>query len=63
MMPSKCKSKSLLKLVPFTLKLNEFQSLWKDKALIAGVFQTMRPFDPFPNMQKILKFSPVFHYT
>lgn len=50
-MPSKCKSNSLLKLVGFTLNLNELQSLWKDKALSAGVFQTMHLFDPFPNMQ------------
>lgn len=57
MKPSKCKFKSLIKLIPFTLKLSELQSLRKDKET-DGVFQTMHPFDPFSSMKKkYLKFS------
>jgi len=49
--------KYLVKLILFTLKLSELQSLWKDKALIDGGFQTTHHFDSFPNMQNSLKFS------
>lgn len=56
-MPLKHMFKSLVKLILFPLKLSELQSLWKDKALTDGVFQTMHHFDSFPNMQISLKFS------